>query len=65
LKKAEQLDPKMSGVRLNVGIVEFRRANYSGAIAPLRSVVREQPDSAQARYLLGLCEVLTEHYGKR
>ena len=43
----------MSGIRLNVGLVKYRRGDYAGAVAPLASVVRDQPDSQQARYLLG------------
>src|SRR4029077_8997565 len=53
---------KMAGVRLNIGLVKYRRGDYPGAIEPLASVVREQPDSYQARYLLGLCEVFMQHY---
>jgi len=60
LHKAEQLAPKMSGVRLNIGIIEYRRANYAAAIAPLESVVKDQPDSLQASYLLGLCLSLVD-----
>jgi tetratricopeptide (TPR) repeat protein len=52
----------MAGIRLNIGLVKYRRGDYSGAIAPLASVVRDQPDSQQARYLLGLCHVFTQHY---
>src|SRR5580704_2932866 len=62
LQKAEKLEPKMSGIRLNIGLVKYRRGDYTGAIAPLASVVHDQPDSQQARYLLGLCHVFTEHY---
>jgi tetratricopeptide (TPR) repeat protein len=62
LQKAEKLDPKMTGIRLNIGLVKYRRGDYAGAIKPLTAVVREQPDSQQARYLLGLCNVFTEHY---
>jgi len=61
LRKAEKLEPKMAGIRLNVGLVEYRRGNYAAAIAPLSSVVRDQPDSEQPRYLLGLCNFFTEH----
>ena len=63
LRKGEHLDAKMVGIRLNIGLVEFRRADYGAAIAPLSSVVRDQPDSSQARYL-GLCQVLTERYAE-
>src|SRR5207247_854233 len=48
--------------RLNIGLVEYRRGNYAAAIAPLASVLREDPGSEQARYLLGLCEVLSKRY---
>ena len=62
LKKAEKLKPKMTGVRLNIGLVKFRRGDYFGAIVPLQSVVRDQPDSFQARYLLGLSQLFIERY---
>jgi tetratricopeptide (TPR) repeat protein len=39
LHRAEQLEPKMTGIRLNIGLVSFRRGDYAGAIAPLSSVV--------------------------
>src|SRR4029077_5127522 len=42
----------------------YRRGDYEGAIAPLTSVVRDQPDSQQARYLLALSELFTERYGE-
>lgn len=45
----------MTGIRLNIGLAEYRRANYAAAIGPLSSVVKEQPGQEQARYLLGLC----------
>src|SRR5579859_1030574 len=63
LQKAERLDPKMTGIRLNIGLVKYRRGDYAGAIAPFASVVRDQADSQQASYLLGLCYLFTEHYG--
>jgi Flp pilus assembly protein TadD len=64
LRKAEKLEPKMTGIRLNVALVEYRRGNYGAAIAPLASVLRDQPDSEQARYLLGLCQVFTKHFAE-
>jgi tetratricopeptide (TPR) repeat protein len=62
LHKAEALAPKLSGVRLNIGLVEYRRANYPAAIPPLQSVVKDQPQSVQARYLLGLCFLFVNRY---
>jgi len=63
LRRAEKLAPQMTGVRLNIGLVEYRRANYVEAIPPLESVIREQSESTQARYLLGLCYTFVERYG--
>jgi len=62
LEKAEKLDPKMTGVRLNVGLVQYRRGDYGRAIAPFASVLRDQPEAQQPRYLLGLCYVFTRNY---
>jgi tetratricopeptide (TPR) repeat protein len=62
LRAAERLEPKMTGIRLNIGLAEYRRANYPAAIGPLSSVVKEQPDQEQARYLLGLCYSFLEKY---
>src|SRR5215470_12103603 len=36
LRKAEKLAPRMTGVRLDIGLAEFRRGNYGAAIAPLQ-----------------------------
>ncbi len=49
---------------MNIGLVEYRRGNYAAAIAPLASVLRDQPDSQQARYLLGLCQVFTKKFAE-
>ncbi len=52
----------MTGIRLNIGLVEYRRGNYAAAVGPLAAVVHEQPDQEQARYLLGLCYLFGEKY---
>jgi tetratricopeptide (TPR) repeat protein len=52
----------MPGIRLNIGLVYYRQADYRRAIQPFESVVRDQPESTQARYLLGLCYFFTERY---
>jgi tetratricopeptide (TPR) repeat protein len=62
LKKAEKLSPKIPGIRLNIALAEFRQQNYREAIPYLQSVVREDPNSTQAHYLLGLCQVFTLDY---
>jgi len=61
LHAAERLAPKMAGIRLNIGLVYYRQADYRHAIPPFESVLREQ-ESNQARYLLGLCYFFTEKY---
>ena len=40
LHRAEKLEPKTAGIRLNIGLVEYRRGNYAAAIAPLAPKVR-------------------------
>jgi len=64
LRHAEKLAPKMAGILLNIGLVHYRRGDYVAAIPALSSVLREQPDSEQARYLLGLCKLFTQNYGE-
>jgi tetratricopeptide (TPR) repeat protein len=43
-------------------LVYYREGEYHKAIAPFESVLRDQPDSEQARHLLGLCYVFDERY---
>ena len=43
-------------------MVYYRQNEFHSAIAPFESVVRDQPDSLQARYLLGLCYFFTDRY---
>ena len=62
LKKAEALLPHTPGIKLNIGLVEFQRGNYKSAIPPFESVVKDEPNATQPRYLLGLCHVFLEDY---
>jgi tetratricopeptide (TPR) repeat protein len=62
LRAAERLAPNVPGIRLNIGLVHFRQADCPRAIPPFESVVHDQPESTQARYLLGLCYFFTERY---
>ena len=63
LNRAEALLPGTSGIKLNIGLVEFRRGNYRSAIPPLESAVENTSRMpAQPRYLLGLCQVFLEEY---
>ena len=61
LRAAEHLAPKIPGIRLNIGLVYYRQADYRQAIGPFESVLRDE-ESRQARYLLGLCYFFTERY---
>ena len=61
LRAAEHLAPKIPGIRLNIGLVYYRQADYRQAIGPFESVLRDE-ESSQARYLLGLCYFFTERY---
>jgi tetratricopeptide (TPR) repeat protein len=51
-------------VQLNIGLVYYRQGDYAAAIPALTSVLRDQPDSEQARYLLGLCKLFIQDYGR-
>jgi tetratricopeptide (TPR) repeat protein len=62
LHQAEHLAPQLAGIRLNIGLVYYRQNDFQAAISPFTSVVRDVPESGQARYLLGLCDFFTEHY---
>jgi tetratricopeptide (TPR) repeat protein len=62
LTKALTRSPNTSGIRLNIGLVEFRRGNYQGAVPLFESVVRDDREATQPRYLLGLCQLFTEDY---
>jgi len=61
LRAAEHLAPKIPGIRLNIGLVYYKQADYRQAIGPFESVLRDQ-ESKQTRYLLGLCYFFTERY---
>ena len=62
LQKAENLAPEIPGIRLNIGLIHYRQGDYRHAIPPLESVVKDLPDSLQARYLLGQCYFFTDRY---
>lgn len=64
LRAAERLAPNVPGIRLNIGLAYYRQADYPHGIPPFESVLRDQPESTQARYLLGLCYFFTEQYEK-
>jgi tetratricopeptide (TPR) repeat protein len=64
LRKAEGLAPQVAGIRLNVGLVYYRQNDFQGAVEPFESVVRDVPDSYQARYLLGLCYFFNQRYAE-
>jgi len=62
LHKAEKLAPAIAGIRLNIGLVYFRQNDFRSAIKPFESVVRDVPDSYQARHLLGLCYFFNDRW---
>jgi tetratricopeptide (TPR) repeat protein len=62
LSQAEKLAPQIPGIHLNIGLVHYRQGQYAAAIPEFGSVLRKQPDSAQARRLLGLCYLFEERY---
>jgi len=64
LEKAERLIPKaqLAGIRLNIGLAYFRQNEFLKAIPPFESVLRDQPDALQPRYLLGLCYFFAQRW---
>jgi cytochrome c-type biogenesis protein CcmH/NrfG len=62
LRKAEELAPQVAGIRLNIGLVHYRQNDFASATPAFESVLRDQPDSVQARYLLGLCYFFTDRH---
>lgn len=62
LRKAEHLMPQVAGIRLNIGLAYYRQSEYLLATPPFESVVRNQPDATQPRYLLGLCYFFIERW---
>jgi len=49
-------------VRLNIGLIHYREGDYLAAIPAFSSVLKDQPASDQARYLLGLCHLFVQNY---
>jgi tetratricopeptide (TPR) repeat protein len=62
LHEAERLMPQTAGIRLNIGLAYYRQNEFLKATPPFESVVRDQPDALQPRYLLGLCYFFAERW---
>jgi tetratricopeptide (TPR) repeat protein len=62
LTRAEQLLPQIAGIRLNIGLAYYRQSEFLQAIPAFESVVREQADALQPRYLLGECYFFAERW---
>lgn len=62
LQKAEHLLPQVAGIRLNIGLAYYKQNEFLKAIPPFESVVRDQQDAIQPRYLLGLCYFFTDRW---
>jgi tetratricopeptide (TPR) repeat protein len=63
LQKAEKLNPAVAGIRLNIGLAEYRQGKFQEAILAFLSAIEGDATSDPARYLLGLCYFLTQDYG--
>ncbi len=55
--------PQVAGIRLNIGLAYYRQNEFLQATKAFESVVRDQPDALQPRYLLGLCYFFSERWG--
>src|SRR5438067_9344508 len=59
-RKALALNPKLPGIRLNLGLAEFKQGHFQAAIPALAAVLKSDTSNMQARTLLGL-----SYYGAR
>lgn len=55
LEQGERLAPGIPGVRLNIGLTYYAEGEYKAAADAFASVIHDDPASAQAHYLLGMC----------
>src|ERR1700722_10657962 len=62
LGKAEHRMPQVPGIRLNIGLAYYHQHEFLLAIPPFESVVRDQPDALQPRYLLGQCYFFADRW---
>lgn len=62
LREAEKLAPDIPGFRLNIGLAYYKQGDFRHAVPAFESVLKDVPDSSQARYLLGQCYFFTERY---
>ena len=62
LRKAEHRMPQVAGIRLNIGLAYYHQHEFLLAIPPFESVVRDQPDALQPRYLLGQCYFFADRW---
>jgi tetratricopeptide (TPR) repeat protein len=62
LRTAEKIAPQIPGIRFDIALVYYRQRDYHEAIAPFESVLRDQPDWAQAKHLLGICYISEERF---
>lgn len=62
LEQGARLASGVPGVRLNIRLTYYSEAEYKAAARAFESVLRDDPASAQARYLLGMCYLFTGRY---
>lgn len=62
LEQSARLAPGVSGVRLNIGLTYYEEGDYKAAATAFQTVVRDDPASTQAHYLLGMCHFFNGLY---
>src|SRR2546423_14073308 len=60
--EAERWDPKLVGLKRNIGIAAVRLTNYPEAARALRDALTESPEDSLVRSLLGLSLFMTDRY---
>lgn len=64
LHRGEHLSvmPQVARIRVNIGRVYYQQNDFLQAIPPFESVLRDEPDAADARQLLGQCYFFAERW---
>lgn len=61
-RRAMALNPKMPGLRLNLGLALFKASDYQQTIADLDPLLKAQPEDQQLTILIGMSEYGLGHF---
>jgi tetratricopeptide (TPR) repeat protein len=61
-KRAMALNPRMPGLRLNLGLAYFKAGDYQHAVAELDPMLKMRPDDQQLTLLVAMSQYGLEHF---